>query len=393
MPHEVKNRDIKDSVSNMLWGRAAGRCQFDGCNRLLFRSPVTQESVNIAERAHIWSFSDGGSRGNRGIDDKFLNEIANLMLMCHDCHRKMDAEKDGGRYAVELLQTWKAGHEHRVELVTGINPSKRSHVLMFGASVGEQSAPLDFNLAGAAMFPDRYPAEAHPIRLGMANSAWRDRDFDFWNIEDINLLRQFKDRVEPRIGHGEISHLSLFGFAPQPLLIRLGTCLTDIPDVDVYQLRREPRGWQWGTIESPPELHIDRPTHFTGPPALVIGISATITPDRIHHVLGRDAALWVVRVPSPHNDWLQSRDQLRVLRHFFRQVLNEIKASHGQATTIHVFPAMPIAAAVELGRVRMPKADAPMLIYDQVNERDGFVPAITLGNVVPLGKTLDRHYS
>ena len=386
MPHEVKSRDIKDSVSNMLWGRAAGRCEFDGCNRLLSRSPVTQEDVNIAERAHIWSFSDGGPRGNEGIDDDSLNDVGNLMLACHDCHRKMDKEKDGGRYPVELLQSWKCAHEHRVELVTGINPSKRSHVLMYGANVGDQAAPLDFNLAGTAMFPDRYPAEAQPIRLGMTNSAWRDRDSEFWKIEETSLLRQFKDRVEPRLSQGEILHLSTFGFAPQPLLIRLGACLSDIADVDVYQLRREPRGWQWASTSASSEVLVDRPTGVAGQPALVIGISATITPDRIQRVLGRDAVLWTIRVSTPHNDWLQSRDQLRALRQCFRQVLNEIKAVHGQTTTIHAFPAMPVAAAVELGRVRMPKADAPMLIYDQVNDRDGFVPAITLAGSVPHGE-------
>ncbi|QOJ00846.1 MAG: SAVED domain-containing protein [Phycisphaeraceae bacterium] len=385
MPREV-TRHIKDSVSNMLWGRAAGRCQFDGCNRLLSRSPVTQESVNIAERAHIWSFSDDGPRGNEGADDESLNDLGNLMLVCHDCHRKMDNKKDGGRYTVELLQSWKTSHEHRVEVVTGINPSKRSHVLMYGANVGDQAAPLDFHLACTAMFPNRYPAEAQPIRLGMVNSAWRDRDAEFWKIEATNLDRQFSDSVSSPLARGLISHLSVFAFAPQALLMRLGASLTDIPDIDVFQLRREPRGWQWATSAPSADVIIDRPTTPAGPAALVVGVSATIVPDRIRRVLGRDTALWTVRVPSPHNDWLCSRDQLRALRRAFRQVFDEIKAAHGQAATIHVFPAMPIAAAVEFGRVRMPKADAPMLIYDQVNERAGFVPAITLGGGEPQGE-------
>ena len=50
-------------VERELWARAAGRCQFDGCNRPLFKSPVTQEQVNISEKAHIYSFSENGPRG------------------------------------------------------------------------------------------------------------------------------------------------------------------------------------------------------------------------------------------------------------------------------------------------------------------------------------------
>ncbi len=56
-------RYIKKEVERELWARAAGRCQFNGCNRILYKSPVTQERVNISEMAHIYSFSEAGPRG------------------------------------------------------------------------------------------------------------------------------------------------------------------------------------------------------------------------------------------------------------------------------------------------------------------------------------------
>jgi hypothetical protein len=58
--------------------------------------------------------------------------------------------------------------------------------------------------------------------------------------------------------------------------------------------------------------------------------------------------------------------------------LNAIKARHGQTTTLHVFPAMSVSTAIEMGRVRQPKADMPWKIYDQNNNLGGFVPAICL---------------
>jgi hypothetical protein len=45
---------------------------------------------------------------------------------------------------------------------------------------------------------------------------------------------------------------------------------------------------------------------------------------------------------------------------------------------LHVFPAMPVSLAVELGRVRMPKADLPWLLYDQMNARGGFIRALVI---------------
>lgn len=45
---------------------------------------------------------------------------------------------------------------------------------------------------------------------------------------------------------------------------------------------------------------------------------------------------------------------------------------------IHIFPAAPVSIAIELGRVRMPKAAQSWQIYDQVRARGGFVPAICM---------------
>lgn len=90
-------RHIKPQVERELWARAAGRCQFSGCNSFLYKSPVTQERVNISEKAHIYSFSDSGPRGwGPFIKNKEkLNDIENLMLVCHGCHKIIDQDKLG----------------------------------------------------------------------------------------------------------------------------------------------------------------------------------------------------------------------------------------------------------------------------------------------------------
>lgn len=378
MPHNV-TRDIKKSISTLLWGRAAGRCQFDGCNRPLWKSSVTQEQVNAAQRAHIYSFSDGGPRGNKDINSDELNDFDNLLLVCHECHRKIDKEKDGGRYTAELLQEWKATHEARVELVTEITPSKTSHIILFGANVGDHSSSLTYRATAPALFPERYPADATPIILGMVNSAWKDRDADFWRVEEGNLRKQFTEKVAPRLASGDMAHLSLFGFAPQPLLILFGALVTDIPATQTFQLQREPPDWGWDEDSPEVEFIVNRPAATSGAPVLILSLSATITRDRIHRVLGETISVWEVTIETPHNDFLKTRHHLQSLRRTLRLVLDQIKAAHGQTTPVHVFPAMPVSAAIDLGRVRMPKADAPWSVYDQVNDRDGFVPAIDIG--------------
>ena len=89
-------RHISAATQQELWVRAAGRCQFDGHNRLLYMSCVTQETVNAAQKAHIYALSEKGPRGHGPYKDNLdaLNDVSNLMLMCYDCHKKIDQDTD-----------------------------------------------------------------------------------------------------------------------------------------------------------------------------------------------------------------------------------------------------------------------------------------------------------
>jgi hypothetical protein len=84
-------------------------------------------------------------------------------------------------------------------------------------------------------------------------------------------------------------------------------------------------------------------------------------------------------VDEPHNDFLQSEAQLSMFRQVARKTISSIEASHPSLTELPIFPAMPIACAVELGRIRMPKANRPWHIYDQNNKHGIFIPALKIG--------------
>ena len=60
--------------------------------------------------------------------------------------------------------------------------------------------------------------------------------------------------------------------------------------------------------------------------------------------------------------------------------MNQIKAKYNAQTAFHIFPAMPIATAIEFGRVWMPKADMPLVIYDENTANSGFFKAIEIAN-------------
>ena len=378
----TKSRHIQDATRFMLWGKSAGRCQFMGCNKPIWKNPVSQEPVNIAQAAHIYAYSDQGPRGNEGIDPSKLNDLENLMLTCHACHKTIDSNKDGGRYTVELLQSWKLNHESRVERVTGIDPGCHSFILHYGTDIGNVSSPFHFSKTAVALFDQRHPAEDRAIEIGTGKSEWTEKDPEFWRIAERELTSKYERLVAPRLAEGEIDHLSVFGLTRMPLLIKLGTLLTDIHDVDVFQLHRNPKGWSWPEKDDHQTIEplVERPESYNGTPALVVSLSATITNDRVTNLLGEDTNIWKLTLAEPNKECIRSRADLAVIYQTYLKLLDEIKAKHGHDATLSIFPSAPVSTMIQLGLARQPKADMDWVIYDEVRELGGFIKALDIPN-------------
>lgn len=369
---------IPEKTKLRLWVRAGGRCEYKGCNEPLWQDSLTLSKMNAAYIAHIVADSPNGPRGDEQLSEQLASDISNLMLMCDEHHRLIDKEDVDG-HPVERLREMKNSHEMRIEMVTSIGEDMQSHVLFYGANVGEHSSPLNWNDTTCAMLPIKYPAEKPAIELSLGNSSFRDDRDSYWEIESEHLKNQFRDKVKRRLDLSDIHHLSVFSIAPQPLLILLGTLISDIYSTDVYQLHREPRTWKWQNEPDDFEYIVHEPTTVYKKVALNLSLSGNIDNSRITNVLGTDTSIWTVTVPSPYVDFLKGENQLREFRVVLRKLFNKIKRVYGQDNQLHIFPATPVAAAIELGRVWMPKADLPILIYDENKKVGGFHYALSIG--------------
>lgn len=372
-------RYIGIGTERELWGRAAGRCQFSGCNKLLYKSSVTQESVNLAQKAHIYSFSQKGPRGwgPLKLNTSRLNDVSNLMLMCHGCHTKIDCDLNGERYSADLLITWKNEHECRVEIVSGIETNKKTHVVLYGANIGSEKSHIHYHECITAMFPDWYPANQRPEVLSM-HSELKDSSAEYWYAELSHLNKVYERKIAALIDQDDCKHFSVFALAPQPLLIRLGTLLTDKVSVEIYQLSREPNGWQWKDALRNFEFEARIPDSYEGIPVLLLSLSDHVAKERISRVLGDELSFWEITISDPHNDFLKSKQQLSAFRKCVRKMMVDIKNMHGNEVPLHIFPVMPVSCCVEFGRARMPKADMPWIIYDHSVATQEFSKAIEI---------------
>src|SRR5215813_5193228 len=107
-PAHVVSRHIPGETKLRLAVAAGGRCEFRGCNKYLLEHPISLSGLNLSENAHIYPFSERGPRGGetgRPID---IHEMINLMLVCGDCHKEIDKNKE--LYCVETLREFKQEH-------------------------------------------------------------------------------------------------------------------------------------------------------------------------------------------------------------------------------------------------------------------------------------------
>ncbi|WP_029277849.1 SAVED domain-containing protein [Pedobacter borealis] len=366
---------IPESVKFRLWGKAAGRCEYDGCNKQLFFDKLTKTEFNTSYIAHIYADSENGPRYSSEYSPKLNKDISNLMLMCDEHHRLIDKEQVE-LHTVERLMGMKLAHETRVEMLTSIVPDKQSHIVFFGANIGQHKVPLNYKEASNAMIPHKYPSQLTAIELGLLNSVSADHDDNYWILQDEQVKEAFRQNISSLKGKHEIQHFSLFALAPIPLLVRLGTLFSDLYEVEVFQRHREPSSWNWQNDNSDCEFIITPPSKYDGIPVLKISLSGNITNDRIEQVLSDNCSIWELTIKNPHNDCLRTKEILSSFRRSARQIFNIIKQKHGQNECLHVFPAMPISAALELGRVWMPKADVPFKMYDQCRVKNQFIPTL-----------------
>lgn len=367
---------VSPKTRAVVWARGAGRCHF--CNTPLIGDYISgNEDPNFGFVAHIVAEKATGPRGDAVRSLLLADEPSNLMLMCYPHHKLIDVDRVDD-YPEQLLLDMKAAHEDRIRIVTDILADRASHVLRYGAKIGNHTSPASFSRVRTAMLPKRYPAGGTSIGIELIGNVMTDAEDVFWSVEPDNLRRRFEKSVAECIASREISHLSVFALAPIPLLILLGSLLGDITPADVYQLHREPAGWSWAEDGPRIECETTKPSAINDVVALKLGISATITDDRITAVLGPDVSIWSLTAENPNNDIMRHAEDLREFRRIIRKLFDDIKAAHGQDASIHLFPAIPVSCAVELARVRMPKADLPLLVYDQVWGA-GFVHRLTIG--------------
>lgn len=372
---------IPPMVQKQLWAKAAGRCEFRGCNKILYLDSLTMKRDNLSVISHIIAYEEYGPRGDAVLSPKLRTDISNLMLTCKDHGKIIDSNEYVVEYPTELLQEFKKEHEDRIKILTGTLENFKTHVLLFLAPIGGRPFNIDQSLLFQAIQP-KYTATEHPYSIDLSDVS-KVEENDGWGFLCKSINQKFKDIFHNGANRKEFNHISVFAIAPIPLLVYLGSLIGDINHVDLYHKHRSTDKWTWkdATEEDGEEFYqINGPEeHNTASKtAIAISVSGDADKENIRGILGADCNLYEIKAETPGLYFLSSKAKLKAFGSAIRDLLNKIRCVNGHYNSIHLFSASPPPVAIECGRAILPKCDPPIKVYDFICNEGGFVYALTL---------------
>lgn len=372
-------RGIPERVRAQLWVAAAGRCEFNCCNKQLDRHVLTKQAIFVGQHAHIIGDSIHGPRGDHDLSKKLSQDASNIMLVCRDCHWTIDQLEDD--YPVELLHRMKKRHEDRIQRLYDLDECKDSVAVVLRHPIKQIHTPQFSNRdAQAAILANsdfcHSPAE-HTVQLDYRSRAAREGDIAYWSELVTQLRDDFQRQMHLAAQDGHPTHLSIFAFGPIPLVMQLGALIGNKIEASTFQWDRVSESWKFRAerkYERQTISHTKVPAANGRDLALAISLSGEVDRQAIGAAV---PGLEVVRlgVPIPTPELVEDADDVRHFRSKFTALMADIRNQGFRR--VHVFPAMPLSLAVEFGRQLLPNADPAMDIWDL---QDGhFVLTLRLG--------------
>lgn len=346
-------------VRRDLWVAAAGRCEFRGCCKPVDRDFLTKARCNVGEYAHIIADSPAATRGIPGESEKLAADPSNLMLACFECHSRVDRNGKSNEFTAEQLRSMKREHEVRIERIYSATGVAESMPVIMSFPIGTHVPFIDVRIIRFAMLTNSnfgiFPTPT-AVHIDKSNFHLHDHDPDFWANAQRALTQQYEQRVLPElIAKGGAAHLTIAGFAPIPILMKLGALVGDKTTASILDLPGE--NWLWDTRDGCPEPQYTYkvPTVLQREVFVVVSISGMA-----EHPVGRDVVEF--RAVEPGRGIIRKELHLQQFRENFNAFLQSLFAAG--ARILHIHPATPLAASIEIGRLLLPKAFEAVHVWE-----------------------------
>jgi hypothetical protein len=345
-------RSYSDRTLKVLWGRAAGRCAVPICRVELFAEATDYDPVTlIGDIAHIEAASDDGPRANLVLSGKKRDSYDNLILLCKNCHSKLDGQKN--THSVEFIRQLKHNHEAWVRASL---PERGKSKTGWRTVALRGEHPIDQATFDAALAPDYVEGPVIEINAEPSPVGWKSA---------ADRIRGSIDGLFRNLPSDD-SRFAVFPLAPVSACLYFGYCMTNRPRVQLFQHHRDRQTWAWphetlnleGLSVSTIKSH-----HTPSDIAFLFQLSGRINTKHLRNLPSRTMMI-SVGVGHPHTGWLKDPRQLLELGRTARQVFEDCMNRFPEAAKWHLFYAGPATGAVVVGQQLNPTVTPPVHLYE-----------------------------
>lgn len=236
------------------------------------------------------------------------------------------------------------------------------------------------------------------IEVDTQQSALEAMETGEWARAGADLVRVFRERLQPRIKDKPAAPLAYFGTAPIPLAMLLGHLVGSWAKVEPYVRHHERKDWVWA--ETPPEearikltCSSQETQLFAGDAILRMSTSFPVDPAHCRAMVAEPIIEVDVALDPTGLDAITSPRLMSALADSFLEGLTRIMLLRPRVGTVHVFASVPVGLAFLMGtrvtstyhpRIQtyyfIRNADPPNIRAIVLQEVGGAAPTVQLEN-------------
>ncbi|MDP9910588.1 hypothetical protein J2W27_002700 [Variovorax boronicumulans] len=386
---------------NYLGYLAAWRCQFWGCGKDLKKQTATGVASKSSYFAHIIASSPNGPRGDPLLSEKLSSDIENFLLLCDECHRRIDRQ-DPERFTVPVLRTMREQSVVEVQrLLASLQYKEAVPVIVMG-NISAQAPHFVAREAEEALWTRKLRmAAGHPHTF--FENGWNQHDPhlpSYWSAlfnsiqPELPQLRKLL-RTSPSPGGG--AHLAVFPVHGTSALILAGRVFGEASAVSLFQFRRErpvtAPGGRWAFDENAQPSRADKyycrtlQEHAAGneQACLIVSLTFSVSPTRLGaHVFENDVfKMGTIEVTADgklHPDILASEADLDLVSRQLGEAVRLLQ-DEWHVKRVHLFVGAPATVCFKLGQKLQARHHALYRCYESAfGSNAPYAPTIDISN-------------
>jgi hypothetical protein len=318
----------------------------------------------IGEMGHIAASSNAGPRANVKLDARDRDKYDNLILLCRNCHRKVDTLKRS--YPEERLLEIKANHEAWVRTAL---PERGFTNLRWNVLRLQGDFPFDPTTIAEALSPD-HEGDVVQASVSASRSSWASIQLDL--RMQIQSMIEKSDSVSSRV--------AVFPLAPVSACIYTGYLLTNRLNVRGFQYQRDQATWAWPknpqAITVPSVVSPAESTSLSAEIFFLFELTAPINASELLESTAEVKAVYRCSVPDLSTSWLRSKTQLDELARKAREMFEAAAIRCPHSARWHILYAGPAPGGLVVGQQLNPTMVPTVQLYEF--QRPRHIASITI---------------